>query len=92
MSLRQWNLNHLEFMDSLTECEKFSSNVVNVLGLLWNQCDDSFSIHVGDKISKSDKATKRDVFHSISKVFDPLGLLSPVVFCGKGVLQKLFVS
>ena len=58
--------------------------------LLWNQCDDTFSIPGGDKISKSDKATKRDVLHSISRVFDPLGLLTPVVFYGKVLLQKLW--
>ena len=88
--MRQWGSNYLKFMESLPECEKFSSNVVNALGLLWNLCDDTFSIPGGDKISESDKATKYDVLHSISRVFDQLGFLSPVVFYGKVLLQNLW--
>ena len=34
--------------------------------------------------------TKRDVLHTIAGIFDPLGLVSPVVYYGKVFLQKLW--
>ena len=41
-------------------------------------------------MTKLDVAEKRDVLHSVSKIFDPLGLFSPVTFYGKVFLQKLW--
>ena len=63
MNLRQCISNCLNF----PECEKSCFNVVNVLGLLWNQSDDTFNIPGGDKISKSGKTTKHDVLHNVSE-------------------------
>ena len=34
---------------------------------------------------------KRDVLHSVAKIFDLLGLFSPVTFHGKMFLQKLWI-
>jgi len=91
MNLRQWSSNCLEFMERLPDCEKSFLNIVNVLGLLWNQNEDTFCIPGGDRMCKSNKTTKRDVLHNVSKIFDPLGLLSPVPFYGKVFLQKVWV-
>ena len=35
--------------------------------------------------------TKRDVIHSVAKLFDLLGLVSPVTFHDKVPLQKLWI-
>ena len=34
--------------------------------------------------------TKRDVFNIVAKIFDPLGLVTPVTFHGKVFLQTLW--
>ena len=79
-------------MESLPECEKSATSCdsVKVLGLLWNQNDDTFSIPGSIQMTKLDVATKHDVLHSVSKIFDPLGLFSPVTLYGKVFLQKLW--
>jgi len=71
MNLRQWSSNCHEFMEALPDGEKSFLNIVNVLGLLWNQNEDTFCIPGGDRMCKSDKTTKRDVLHYVSKIFDP---------------------
>ena len=67
------------------------SDVTNVLGLLWNQFEDTINIPGFDKATISEVVTKHDVLHSVVKIFDPLGLLSPIIFHGKVFLQKLWV-
>ena len=92
MNLREWNSNCLEFLQSLPTGERSAmSDATNVLGLLWNQFEDTINIPGFDKAAISEVVTKRDVLHSVAKIFDPLGLLSPIIFHGKMFLQKLWV-
>ena len=90
MNLREWNSNCLEFLESLPDVERSAvSDTTNMLGLSWNQFEDTINIPGFDKVIISDAATKRDVLHSVAKISDPLGLLSPITFHGKVFLQKL---
>ena len=43
-----------------------------------------------DEVTLRGVVTKRDILHSIAKIFDPLGLITPVTFHGKTFLQKLW--
>ena len=85
MNLHEWNSNCLEFLQSLPTGERSAmSDVTNVLGLSWNQFEDTINIPGFDKATISEVVTKRDVLHSVAiKIFDPLGLLSPIIFHGK---------
>ena len=66
------------------------SHTVKVLGLLWNRVDDVIHVPGIVEVTLRGVVTKRDVLHSIAKIFDPLGLITPVTFHGKTILQKLW--
>ena len=89
MNLREWNSNFFKSLEFIPSCERSTvSDATNVLGLLWNQFEDKICIKRFDEVITS-FATKHDVLHSVVKIFDPLGLVSPITFHDKMFLQKL---
>ena len=62
-----------------------------MLGINYNPSEDLFAFNIKlDEFSKS--ATKRNTLFSISKLFDPLGWLAPVLITGKVFMQKLWLA
>lgn len=66
------------------------SNKSKTLGLLWDSTEDTllYSVTLPEKIN----CTKRSILSIISQIFDPLGLISPVVIVAKVIVQKLWAS
>ena len=64
-----------------------------VLGLIWDVNTDELEIDL-TKMSNEDsgKVTKRSLLSSLAKVFDPLGLVSPVTLMGKILFQELCID
>ncbi|GBN29828.1 hypothetical protein AVEN_129089-1 [Araneus ventricosus] len=62
------------------------------LGLLWRSQKDSlaFSVSANVDTCESCKITKRSVLSTTARIFDPLGLISPVVTKAKLVMQELW--
>lgn len=61
-----------------------------LLGFHWNCEGDYLKYKVDvESISKT-KITKRNILSSIAKIFDPLGLLNPIIVKGKILLQDLW--
>ncbi|CAK1597420.1 unnamed protein product [Parnassius mnemosyne] len=60
-----------------------------VLGLQWNSNSDSFTFSV--QIT-SNKCTKRSILSEIARIYDPLGLLSPVTIFAKHLIQLLWIA
>lgn len=60
---------------------------IKVLGLKWNPTSDTFSYDV--PFNQIDH-TKRGILSYIARIFDPLGLVSPVVFWAKCVIQQIW--
>ncbi|XP_043246453.1 uncharacterized protein LOC122393996 [Amphibalanus amphitrite] len=56
------------------------------LGLKWSIVDDSFCFQF---CNKQKPATRRGLLSTVSSVFDPLGIVSPVTLLGRVLLQKL---
>ena len=91
-NLRSWASNSSQLMDQASR-DKISdtSNPVNVLGLQWNTKVDTLSLTSKSSIpSITSLITKREVLKESSKVFDPLGLLSPVTVKAKIFMQSLW--
>lgn len=60
------------------------------LGVCWNSNKDQIRYIVSDLKSSSCKATKRNILSIISSIFDPLGLVSPVIVKAKLLMQNLW--
>ena len=90
MNLQQWTSNSEEFIQLLPEHQRSTERVLKLFGLLWNRIDDCFQISGVDTIKQGLLITKREVLSCVSKVYDPLGLVSPITFHGKVFLQNLW--
>ncbi|GFW41821.1 DUF1758 domain-containing protein [Trichonephila clavipes] len=82
--LRKWNSNSTEFLaqfsehsshDTRVEFSKDSKESSKVLGLFWNSSNDTFGFQ--PSLELTPPLTKRRILSESSKIFDPLGLLSP---------------
>ncbi|XP_071052883.1 uncharacterized protein [Onthophagus taurus] len=60
------------------------------LGLLWDPTKDCFRYKM--KENSTSHITKRTVLSKIAQIFDPLGLLSPVIITAKIILQEIWES
>ena len=87
MNLREWTSNSLTVLEQLPVVDRAKGYVHKCLGLSWNTQDDTLkspSVYAADHIVYS----KRQILQVISQVFDPLGLLSPVVIRAKILMQE----
>ncbi|XP_018577930.1 uncharacterized protein LOC108916207, partial [Anoplophora glabripennis] len=63
------------------------------LGLMWACHTDCLTYNIeNDLVIQSQRATKRVVLSIISKIFDPLGLLSPCTIVAKIIMQRLWLA
>lgn len=96
MPLRKWCSNDkfiLEGLDSKDieanlDIEPSLSNSTKALGIMWNPVTDIIGLKI--KWEESQKVSKRTILSDIAKLFDPLGLVSPVVVSTKILLQELW--
>ena len=78
-----------EFLQSITENDRIAGNKMKVLCTTWDMNSDSLFIS-GCDIPTSPVTTKREALQFISKIYDPLGFLSPVTLNGKLFIQELW--
>ena len=91
-NLRAWASN-CQAIQSLAEADHTAdkSTLVNVLGLQWNIESDTLHFSVKTAIPEHHTLiTKREILQQSSKIFDPLGYLSPVTIQAKLLLQQLW--
>ncbi|KAJ8983233.1 hypothetical protein NQ317_005322 [Molorchus minor] len=94
--LRQWASNEPTIISSFDEsnCDNkvFEFGIekeTKTLGLKWSSKADNLMYNVDRNLGNS-KITKRSILSQISRIFDPLGLLSPCIIIAKSLLQKLW--
>ena len=88
MILREWSSNSAEFLNCLSVEERSIGKVLRVFGLLWNHIEDY--IQMPTFKFEGSNITKREVLSYISRIYDPLGMVAPVVLFGRLFLQKLW--
>ncbi|GFT39901.1 integrase catalytic domain-containing protein [Trichonephila clavipes] len=89
MVLHKWCGNNTELIEVSENYDFSDSSEIKLLGVYWNPKHDCFSFRV--KIDLHELNTKRDVLSSIARIYDPLGLLGPVVAKAKIFFQKLWM-
>ncbi|XP_060855028.1 uncharacterized protein LOC132932675 [Metopolophium dirhodum] len=97
--LRKWASNNVQLLQMVPpESRAMSVSVLfdsdklsdlKVLGLKWDPSADIFSFKAQPSMNQP---TKRSVLSDIARVFDPLGLLSPMTFFTKHIMQQLWTS
>ncbi|XP_041451809.1 uncharacterized protein LOC121405256 [Drosophila obscura] len=90
--LSKWFSNHPELMDGNNEEKSLSFNDADstkTLGMRWSPRTDTFRYHLEDSFTNLNP-TKRTILSISARLFDPLGLLSPISITAKIFLQKLW--
>lgn len=90
--LHKWNSNVDEIVthvqgsrdENLTSLSINEDDSVNTLGLQWLQSSDEFQFSIGINVGAK---TKREILSAISKLFDPLGFIGPIVIRAKLIMQ-----
>ena len=92
MPLQEWVTNSPQLNEEIKEDGLNVSpdtESVKVLGIAWNYKSDT--LHMKEVNYKTQaQLNKRDLLSEISKIFDPLGLVSPLVIRGKILMQKVW--
>lgn len=91
--LRKWASNHPALIPNTHGGKESDLNVrldkntfTKTLGLLWNPGCDSLKYEV-KTIQIPKQVTRRDILSKTAQVFDPLGLVAPVIVKAKVILQ-----
>ncbi|GBN10409.1 hypothetical protein AVEN_141510-1 [Araneus ventricosus] len=96
MQLHKWSSNCKELLANSEVSDGDVSLTIpdetKALGLLWRPQKDSlaFSVSANVDTCESCKITKRSVLSTTARIFDPLGLISPVVTKAKLLMQELW--
>ncbi|XP_065094004.1 uncharacterized protein LOC135714552 [Ochlerotatus camptorhynchus] len=100
--IHKWSSNSPEILRNIPEEEKekpfeleniSGCEVIKTLGILWDPVTDEFLFAVpeAEKV-EMEKITKRYVLSQIARLYDPLGLVSPIVVLAKLIMQDLWAS
>ncbi|KAL4135184.1 hypothetical protein QTP88_006825 [Uroleucon formosanum] len=82
--LRQWNTNETTLLKNTTTSTSSTENITEhekitkILGVYWNNKNDSYQ-YIVQPYDENCAITKRKVLSDIASVFDPLGLISPII-------------
>ncbi|XP_036150810.1 uncharacterized protein LOC118648594 [Monomorium pharaonis] len=94
--LLKWQSNNPELLPTATSTNprneinlEFERSLIKILGIEWKPSTDTF--HFSIQPSNSNKYTKRAILSEIARLFDPLGLLSPVIIRAKILLQEMWL-
>jgi len=91
-NLRAWASNSKLLMKAARQDgTSDESDPINVLGISWNTATDCLALSLKSPcLTSSTLTTKRQVLKEASKLFDPLGITSPVSVRAKLFMQKLW--
>jgi hypothetical protein len=95
MKLHKWSSNDKRILQELPfEAQEYhfdrDEEKVKTLGLIWNPKCDTFEFSVNDT-SNTPEWTKRSVLSHIARIFDPMGLLGPIIITAKLFMKNLWL-
>ncbi|XP_063902582.1 uncharacterized protein LOC135122314 [Zophobas morio] len=74
-------------LDAINIREEDRNDTLRILGLQWNPVSDAFkfTVHI-----LPGNCTKRHLLSSLARIFDPLGILTPLTFFIKHLIQRIW--
>ncbi|XP_039305157.1 uncharacterized protein LOC105203973 [Solenopsis invicta] len=94
-NIRQWASNDKRVINDLTPNALHANLALNAdhalktLGITWNIQNDEIR-YLTKPIGNATKITKRNILSESAKIFDPLGLLGPVILYIKKIMQDVW--
>ncbi|KAJ8912490.1 hypothetical protein NQ315_014590 [Exocentrus adspersus] len=100
MQLRKWLCNDRDLINKFLLNNSLEVSVLNLsenencktLGISWNSTNDAILYESSLTAVNEKTLTKRLILSQLSQIFDPLGLLGPIIIVGKILMQKLWQS
>ena len=88
--LTKWRSNRYEVVSQLHHLTGESLPPIQkelyVLGVKWNMIDDNLSVRMSTPLEKT---TRRSILSFLATLYDPLGIIAPVVLIAKLLFQRL---
>ena len=89
--IRQWSSNHQSVLSNIDQvfnldCMVKEDPAQKTLGIIWDSKND-FVRYALTHVDLQVSSTKRKLLSELSKIFDPLGLLGPVILYAKVLIQ-----
>ncbi|XP_076382764.1 uncharacterized protein LOC143260624 [Megalopta genalis] len=91
LNIRQWASNDQELLSGLPDqninqkLHLGESSTIKTLGIVWDSAEDSITYTV-KPLTHASRVTKRSISSEIAKIYDPLGLLGPIIIVAKLLL------
>ncbi|XP_060823985.1 uncharacterized protein LOC132911380 [Bombus pascuorum] len=94
LKIRKWAYNNQELLNGLSDHDinqnlQPESQPLKTLGIFWRSSDDSILYSV-EAMANIPRVTKRSISSVIARIYDPLGLLAPVIVRAKMLLQRVW--
>lgn len=87
--LNKWSANHSQLLTDLPQVSSSQDSIIidkntesRILGMQWISSEDAFKFTINVHTAHN-RTTKRTMLSKISQLFDPLGLLGPVILLAK---------
>ena len=92
MPSHKWVSNKPAVLETIPKDRCADDTEVKELGILWHIPTDKLKYPTKEALSKEAKITKRITLAEVAKLFDPMGLVSPVTLRGKHLMQKTWAA
>lgn len=95
LNLRKWNSNERSLAEEtsvgdIIDLKLNSSSTCSILGMKWDTHTDQLSYAITLKPTQS-TYSKRQILSEIASLFDPLGMLAPIIIRAKLLMQQLWL-
>lgn len=96
-ALSKWATNSVQLANKIkadAKIETIFPTDSGVLGMCWSPENDELSLKLSTKYQEipSEKITKRTILSRIAQIYDPSGLIAPVIIRGKMLIQDIWKS
>lgn len=94
--LRKWAANDLSIIadipnhDRETEIRIGDHEIIKTLGVAWSPREDTFKFLVEEQQAIRTSMTKRQLASEVLRLYDPLGIMQPIIITAKILLQGLW--